>query len=89
MPPSCRPTTVAVNVSKADQDGTKFGPSLVALSCNRANPMSFAVALADYYEAFPVRGAARATRPLFTTDRRTTWTANQLDATLSAVMARR
>ena len=79
--------TVAVNVSKADQDGTKFGPSLVALSYNRANPMSFAVALADYYEAFPVRGTARTTRPLFTTDGHATWTAGQLDATLSAVMA--
>ena len=74
-------------VSKADQDGTKFGPSLVALSYNRTDPMSFTVALADYYEAFPVRGAARASRPLFTTDGYTPWTAGQLDATLSAVMA--
>ena len=79
--------TVAVNISKADSDGSKFGPSLVSLLYNPRNPMSFAVALADHYRLFPVRGAASAATPLFTTDGVRRWTASQLDATLSGVMA--
>jgi hypothetical protein len=49
--------------------------------------MSFAAALVDYYVLFPVRGAARATTPLFTTDGKTPWTASQIDTTLSNVMS--
>jgi hypothetical protein len=79
--------TVAVGPSKADQDGSKFGQHLVSLLYNRANPMSFAVALVDYLIMFPVRGAAKATTPLFTTDGKTPWTASQIDTTLANVMA--
>ena len=51
--------TVAVGPSKADQDGSKFGQHLVSLLYNRANPMSFAVALVDYLIMFPVRGGSQ------------------------------
>ena len=78
--------TVAVGTSKADQDGSKFGQHLVSLLYNRANPMSFAVAIVDYLIMFPVRGSARATTPLFTTDGKTPWTASQIDTTLTNVM---
>ena len=78
--------TVAVNVSKADSEGTKFGPNLISLSYNPDNPMSFAVALIDYYVDFPVRGAARHTTPLFTTDGVSRWTDAALDAVLAGVM---
>jgi hypothetical protein len=79
--------TVAVGVSKADQDGSKFGQHLISLLYNRTNPMSFAVALVDYLILFPVRGPARATTPLFTTDGKTAWTASQIDTTLANVMS--
>ena len=78
--------TAKVNISKADFDGTKFGPSLVALLYNEDNPMSFAAALRDYALAYPVRGAARNTTPLFTTDGTTRWTADGIDTTLKAAM---
>ena len=77
---------VKVNISKADFDGTKFGPSLVALLLNADNPMSFAAAVVDYELAYPLRGAARRTTPLFTTDGVTPWTGSLIDATLTAVM---
>ena len=79
--------TVQVNISKADPEGVKFGPNLITSLYNPLNPMSFAVALVDYYALYPVRGAARATTPLFTTDGRTRWTERQIDTTLSDVMA--
>jgi hypothetical protein len=78
--------TVAVGVSKADQDGSKFGQHLVSLLYNKANPMSFAVALVDYLSLFPVRGRDRLTTPLFTTDGKTPWTASLIDTTLANVM---
>ena len=78
---------VAVNVSKADFDGSRFGPSLVASLYNRANPMSYAVAAVDYELRFPLRGAARRSAPLFTPDGKSKWTASRLDATFAGVMA--
>ena len=77
---------VKVNISKADFDGTKFGPSLVALLLNTENPMSFAAAVVDYELAYPLHGAARRTTPLFTTDGATPWTGPLIDTTLTAVM---
>ena len=79
--------TVKVNISKADPEGAKFGPNLVTSLYNPLNPMSFAVALVDYYTLWPLRGAARAATPLFTTDGRTRWTEKQIDTTLADVMA--
>ena len=78
--------TVKVNISKADSDGGKFGKSLVTLLYNRANPMSFAVALADYEVAYPCRGHDRLRTPLFTSDGSTRWTGALIDQTLKAVM---
>jgi len=79
--------TVAVNVSKADSDGTKFGPNLISLLYNPNNAMSFAAAWRDYELAFPLRGAARRTTPLFTTDGAHPWSATAVDNTLRGVMA--
>ena len=78
--------TIAVNVSKADFDGTKFGPSLVSSLYDPANPMSFAAAIIDYERRFPLRGAERRTTPLFTTDGVTAWTGGRIDGTLKDVM---
>ena len=78
--------TVAVNVSKADFDGTRFGNSLVSLLYNSKNPMSFAAAWVAYELLFPLRGRARYVTPLFTTDGVTPWTADLVDRTLSDVM---
>ena len=44
------------------------------------------MALADYYEQYPVRGKARATTPLFTTDGVTPWTATVIASTLNGIM---
>jgi hypothetical protein len=77
---------IKVTISKADFDGTKFGPSLVSSLYNRENPMSFAAAIIDYELAYPLRGEARKTTPLFTTDGATPWTGALIDATLTAVM---
>ena len=76
----------AVNVSKADFDATKFGPSLVSSLYNPSNLMSYAAAVVAYEIAFPLRGAARATTPLFTTDGTARWTPSLIDSTLSGVM---
>lgn len=78
--------TVAVNVSKADFDGSRFGNSLVSMTYNEDNPMSFAAAWIQYELLFPLRGFARRTTPLFTTDGTTPWTATQIDTTLADVM---
>jgi hypothetical protein len=78
--------TVAVNVSKADFDGSKFGPNLVTSMHNPANPMSFATALIDYERLFPLRGAERRTAPLFTPDGAKRWTGPLIDSTLAGVM---
>ena len=76
-----------VNVSKADFDGTKFGPNLISLLFNPANPMSFAAALVDYELTYPLRGLeARQLAPLFTYNGRNRWTGNLIDATLDASM---
>jgi hypothetical protein len=78
---------VRVNVSKADFDGTKFGPNLVSLLYNPNNPMSFAAALVDYELKHPLRGLdARQLAPLFTYDGKNRWTGNLIDATLDASM---
>ena len=79
--------TVAVNVSKADSDGTKFGPNLISLLYNPQNAMSFAAAWRDYELAFPLRGAVRRATPLFTTDGTRPWSASAVDCTLRGVMA--
>ena len=78
--------TVMVNISKADADGTKFGPSLVTLLYNTANPMSFAAAMLAYELEYPCRGAMRRSAPLFTTDGTQRWSGKLVDATLTAVM---
>ena len=78
--------TVAVNVSKADADGTKFGPSLVTSLYNTANPMSFACAIVDYELLFPCRGAARRRTWLFTPDGSSRWSGTAIDRTLRDVM---
>ena len=78
--------TVLVNISKADQDGTKFGPSLVTLLYNPNNPMSFAAAIFAYELKYPLRGKARCVTPLFTTDGVSPWSGSLIDATLAAVM---
>lgn len=78
--------TVEVNISKADFDGTKFGPSLVTLLFNLDNPMSFAAAFVAYELQYPCRGAARTRTPLFTTDGVTRWSGGLIDDTLKAVM---
>ena len=78
--------TVKVNVSKADFDGSTFGPSLVTLLYNRDNPMSFACAFVDYELAYPCSGTERLTRRLFTTDGSAPWTGALIDSTLRAVM---
>ena len=75
-----------VNISKADQDGTLFGPSLVTLLYNPNNPMSFAAAFVDYELTYPCRGAERLTTPMFTTDGKQPWTGKLIDATLKAAM---
>ena len=74
--------TVEVNISKADFDGTKFGPSLVTLLFNLDNPMSFAAAFVAYELQYPCRGAARTRTPLFTTDGVTRWSGGLIDDTL-------
>jgi hypothetical protein len=79
--------TVAVNVSKADYDGSRFGNSLVSLLYKLSNPMSFAAAWVKYELLFPLRGTARYSTPLFTTDGCTPWTGDLIDRTLSDVMA--
>jgi hypothetical protein len=78
--------TVAVNVSKADYDGSKFGNSLVSLLYNTENRMSFAVACVTYELLFPLRGKQRLLTPLFTPDGVKPWTGAQIDNTLKAVM---
>jgi len=79
--------TVAVNVSKADYDGSRFGNSLVSLLYNTDNRMSFAVACVTYELLFPLRGLQRHQAPLFTPDGVKPWTGSQIDSTLKAVMA--
>ena len=86
MAPMRDKVTMANNVSKADFDGTRFGPSLVSLLYNPDNPMSFAAAFVQYELAYPLRGAARLRTPMFTTDGVTAWTENLIDSTLTAVM---
>ena len=48
--------------------------------------MSFAAAVVAYELTYPLRGAARRTTPLFTTDGATPWTGSLIDTTLTAVM---
>ena len=77
---------VQVNISKADFDGTRFGPSLVVSLFNVDNPMSFANAIVAYELLFPLHGMARRRTPLFTVDGSTRWSASRIDTTLSGVM---
>jgi hypothetical protein len=79
--------TVAVNVSKADYDGSRFGNSLISLLYNTENRMSFAVACVTYELLFPLRGLQRYHTPLFTPDGVKPWKESQIDGTLRAVMA--
>jgi hypothetical protein len=81
----CRDYLTAVPLpSKADYDGTRFGPNQMTFLFNSTNPMSFADAVAHYIRTF---GAPAPTAPLFTTDGRTRWSASNIDATLRDVMA--
>ena len=86
MVPGRDRVTVAVNISKADADGTKFGPSLVTSLFSRDNPMSFAAAAIDYELEYPCTGSARLRAALFTTDGAQRWTGSLIDDTLAAVM---
>ena len=79
--------TLTVGVSKADADGTKFGPNLIASMYNSANPMSFASAMVAYELLFPCRGTDRKSTWLFTPDGTNRWTPSGIDATLRDVMA--
>ena len=77
---------VTVNVSKADFDGSRFGPNVVALLYNPDNPMSFAAAWLECRLKFPLAGAARFDTPLFTTGGDKRWTGPLIDRVLSGVM---
>ena len=79
--------TVRVGPSKADADGTIFGPNLITSLYNTDNPMSFAVAIVDYELAFPCRGGDRNKAWLFTPDGTARWSGSAIDATLADVMA--
>ena len=76
-----------VTASKADFDGSRFGPNVVALLYNADNPMSYAAAFIAYELAFPLRGAARLSAPMFTTDGVTRWSGARIDRVLRSVMA--
>jgi len=78
--------TIAVNVSKADYDGSRFGNSLISLLYNTENAMSFAAAFVHYELLFPLRGLQRYKTPLFTPDGVRPWTSDHIDATLNQVM---
>ena len=79
--------TVRVGPSKADADGTIFGPNLITSLYNTDNPMSFAAAIVDYELAFPCRGRERARTWLFTPDGSARWSGAAIDRTLADVMA--
>lgn len=79
--------TVRVGPSKADQDGTIFGPNLVVSLFNDTNPMAFANAIVDYELAFPCRGKQRAKTWLFTPDGSSRWSESAIDGTLRDIMA--
>ena len=76
--------TVVALPSKADNDGTIFGPNLMTFLYNPANPMSFAASVVRYLTIF---GTPQPTAPVFTTDGERRWTASLVDSTLAAVMA--
>ena len=69
--------------SKADQDGTTFGPNLMTFLYNPDNPSSFCAAVVDYLTKF---GTPNPTSPLFTTDGHNSWTTSTIDSTLHAIM---
>ena len=77
---------VQVNISKADADGSKFGPNLIVSLYNTSNPLSFAAAIIEYELAYPLRGAARSKAWLFTPDGSNRWTESLIDSTLRSVM---
>ena len=73
--------------SKADQNNKYFGAAPRVFKLNRTNRSSFAAAMVDYELAYPVRGAARYTAPLFVQDGKDKrWTASSIDRTLDGVM---
>ena len=76
--------TVVALPSKADSDGTIFGPNLMTFLYNPSNPMSFAASVVRYLTLF---GSPRGYDPLFTADNGRRWTASLIDSTLAAVMA--
>ena len=74
--------------SKADRDGRYFATAPMSFKYNKDNKSSFAAAITDYELAYPLRGVARNTAPLFAQDGASKrWTASAVDRTLDNVMS--
>jgi len=84
MVPGASYVTVVALPSKADNDGTIFGPNLMTFLHNPDNPMSFAASVVRYIKLF---GTPAPHSPVFATDGVRRWTPSLVDSTLAAVMA--
>ena len=78
--------TVAVNVSRADYDTSRFGNSLVSLLYDTEDKMGFAVARVTCELLLPLRGLQRHQAPLFTPGGVKPWAGSKIDGKLKAVM---